>query len=700
MAKRYSQSVDLGANFNLDDIMNQEKRRRELEKQQKAKAPQKNWLVDQVSTVGGIGGGILGALLGTAAGPLGTFGGAAGGSALGSGAGEFIENLLTGEKDMTKNVGQEALLGGLFGAGPIRGANVLFQGGKALAQGAGKQGVKEAAEKAVTATPIRNALKLSKGGKSAEALGNRMVASQTQVTGAQARQRGLKPVDIIGGVNKRTGLTSLDDMAEVGRSLTGQGDNSILDVLTREAVGSTNGVDVGDLRTAATKLLDSQGTLLSSTQRKDLLRNVKNASVAMRGGSDGSLSPLANADEALNQANAFRAAAQTIKSRSLTASPEQAQMAKIYDNLAKNIEDSIYASPGVGKAVPELARFGSTSLREMAGEAAATGNKAQAEAYRRLADEVAGIKDVKGLRSLKKDFVGINQIDDLTAQAEGARAFNAEDATSLMRGSPIRGTIAAATGAALPRVGGKLAKVGRAAQGGTAKAGQGVTSKGIAGRLGIMGALTGDQAAPEEMMMQPGIEEALMAQEAGMGAPEQMQEPSVGGITKSQLEQAMVAAAMDGNSDAFSQLQTIYGLLPQQEAGMDLNASTAAMAAKQATGEQALDTLLSQYESAGGGQGILGNATNLAGGLGLNANAGAYNDSVAGTARQLSRAMGETGAGSDSDAQAYISQMPRLTDTPEQAQIKIARLRELLATARQNTLMYGAGASSDLQSYQ
>lgn len=702
MAKRFSQTVDLGSDFNVDALWAEEKRRRQLQQQQAQQQPQKNWLVDQISTVGGIGGGILGALLGTAAGPVGNVAGAAGGSALGSGAGQWLENLITGEKDQLKGVGEEAAMGALFGAGPIRATNIALQGVKAAAKGAGKQGIKEAAEKAAKATPIRDALKLARGGQSAEKLGQRMIASQAQVTGSQARQLGIKPVETIGRVAQRTGLTKLDDMAEFGRTLTGQGDNSILDVLTREAVGSTNGVDVGDLRAAATKLLDSQGTLLSDEQRKTLLRNVKNASVGMRGGSSGSLNPLANPDEALNAANNFRAAAQSIKSRPLTASPEQAQIAKIYDNLAKNIEDSIYSSPGVGQSIPDLARYGSTSLREMAGEAAAAGNNAQAEAYRRLAKEVEGIKSVKDLRSLKKDFVGIGQIDNLTAQAEGARAFNAEDATSLMRGSPVKGAIAAATGSALPRIGGKLASVGRKAQGAGAANGarQAVTPGGVATRLGILGALTGEQPTQPLPQALQALETPQNGLEAATATQMPMQEPSIGGVTKSQIEAAMVQAAADGETDAFSQLQAIYSLLPKEQ-GLDLNASTAAMAAKQATGGQALDTLLAQYEAAGGGQGAIGGSVaNILGGVGINPNAGAYNDSVAGTARQLSRAMGETGAGSDSDAQAYISQMPRLTDTPEQAQLKIDRLRQMLAAARQNTLMYGAGATSDLSSYQ
>lgn len=108
---------------------------------------QKDFWTDQISTGGGIGGALGGAALGASIGSvvpgIGTLiGGLAGGilgGGIGSGAGELAENSITGEEDLFKNVGKEALLGGIFSAPPIRLARGLSQGAKAIGTGAGRE---------------------------------------------------------------------------------------------------------------------------------------------------------------------------------------------------------------------------------------------------------------------------------------------------------------------------------------------------------------------------------------------------------------------------------------------------------------------------------------------------------------------------------------------------------------------------------
>lgn len=100
----------------------------------------KSFLVDQISTVGGILGGIGGSFIAPVA-------GTAGGAAIGAGAGEALENALMGES-AGKNVLKEAALGGVFGAGPIRGVKALASGAKTLAGGkAAEQGTRGALER-------------------------------------------------------------------------------------------------------------------------------------------------------------------------------------------------------------------------------------------------------------------------------------------------------------------------------------------------------------------------------------------------------------------------------------------------------------------------------------------------------------------------------------------------------------------------
>lgn len=84
----------------------------------------KGFMVDQISTAGGILGGLAGL-------PLGIIG-AGGGAAVGSGLGEAIENIITGD-DLGKNVVKETAIGGVLGAGPGR----LLKSGLAL-KGGGK----------------------------------------------------------------------------------------------------------------------------------------------------------------------------------------------------------------------------------------------------------------------------------------------------------------------------------------------------------------------------------------------------------------------------------------------------------------------------------------------------------------------------------------------------------------------------------
>lgn len=170
-------------------------------------APQqkkKSFWLDQLSTLGGIGGGILG----SAVAPIvGTAGGAGAGSALG----EAIENLITGDS-MTKNLAKEGALGAVFGAGPLKLLKGAGAGAKALATGA--DDVVGAASKAAQTSLIKKA-----GSKVAGAVGGnvtdrattsflKLTPSQTQRLldagvdpanlARRASQFGSSPAEIIG----------------------------------------------------------------------------------------------------------------------------------------------------------------------------------------------------------------------------------------------------------------------------------------------------------------------------------------------------------------------------------------------------------------------------------------------------------------------------------------------------------------------
>jgi hypothetical protein len=148
--------------------------------QQPQQAPKKkDFWTDQISTGGGIGGALGGAATGAAIGSvvpgIGTvIGGLAGGilgGALGSGGGEIVENKITGD-DTWKNVGQEALLGGIFSAPPLRLAKGVIGAGKGITQGAAKQGFEQAFT-GTTKNATRGALQRGSEGQLGEAWGIR-----------------------------------------------------------------------------------------------------------------------------------------------------------------------------------------------------------------------------------------------------------------------------------------------------------------------------------------------------------------------------------------------------------------------------------------------------------------------------------------------------------------------------------------------
>lgn len=121
------------AKMQFDAFQASQSRQRTAPKPQPQKK-KKNFLLDQISTAGGILGGIGGSFITP-------FAGTAAGAGLGSALGETLENALTGES-LGKNVVKEGAIGGAFGIGPFRalkagvGAGRAALGGKSVVEGA------------------------------------------------------------------------------------------------------------------------------------------------------------------------------------------------------------------------------------------------------------------------------------------------------------------------------------------------------------------------------------------------------------------------------------------------------------------------------------------------------------------------------------------------------------------------------------
>lgn len=641
-----------------------------------------NLFTSALPTIGGIVGGIGGSFLAPGAG---TLAGGAGGAALG----KTLQNALEGEDDLGQGVIGEAALGTLGGIGKgfraIKGATGALRSG---------EGVGRAGQILKMGVP-GNTAGLSRTGAKVEEAGSKMIASQGQVTGAQARSMNMNPTQTFASVNKRTGLTNLDDMAELSRSLTGSKDG-FLDMLTREAVGGTTGVAVPDLRKRAAALLDDAGSIIPDEKRKQLLQNATRAGASMRGGSKGTLSSLADPQGALDVANSFRATARSLTT-GFTVDGEKKQLGRAYNALAKDIEDSIYKSPGVNDSIPVLVKAGSDDLMFKAQDLAAAGKTAQAKAMEKVAMELRGVKDTAGLRSMKKDFVNIGKIDQATAQAQGSRTISGADTANSLR-NPFS-MIGMGLEAATPAAGGAMSRAGRALQGGLPGMATSTPAK-IAGTqlLGraATGTLPGADVSAEtptdplaSQMMMPG---AVDPTAALGGAP-----PDTGSIyTKDAVAQDIQRDLQTTGGKNMDKYISLYEFLNADGAGGSggkVNATTQKALAQSANADSTLSQLESMLQSAGGASGpIGGRISSLFGNAGMNNTAKTYNDLVSGSVTQIAKSLGETGAMSDADRAAYMNLLPKITDTSEVAQAKFQALRQRMAAAQENTLQYGSGS--------
>ena len=158
------------------------------------------------------------------------------------------------------------------------------------------------------------------------------------------------------------------------------------------------------------------------------------------------------------------------------------------------------------------------------------------------------------------------------------------------------------------------------------------------------------------------------------------------------IEKAMDLALNAGDIRSYSELASLY-----QQAykiyGADskatssgsgtakLNATQQGNLAKIESAGSAIDKLEQLYNQAGGGQGRFGGkVTELGAALGLNSNASSYDSMARGLINQIVAAVGKTDAlNNEGEVQRAMDLVPKITDTPEEAQIKLQSLREMLA---------------------
>lgn len=164
-------------------------------------------------------------------------------------------------------------------------------------------------------------------------------------------------------------------------------------------------------------------------------------------------------------------------------------------------------------------------------------------------------------------------------------------------------------------------------------------------------------------------------------------EPTLSGYSYDDLENAYVSAIMAGDSGAASVIADMIGMLDSKTKRSESSKSKSSGDEKAKAGLNTLKELYSLYQSFGGSQGVV--KGNITGALNT-VSGGAYNpaaatfDAVAqGSIGRIVKAMGDSGALSDSDKANALKMIPKVSDSPALAEQKFQSLYELLLEAAQ-----------------
>lgn len=459
--------------------------------QKKQDKKKKNFLLDQISTAGGIIGGIGGSFVAPIAGTV-------GGAALGSGLGEAIENIITGES-AGKNVLKEAALGGVFAAPPVRIGKALVSAGKAGSTAA------NAATSGVASAPLKTSLK----GKLTD-LGNKALESQYG-TISKPVARATNPTETIGRIAD-FGVTKPDDVERIAESFTGS--NGIVSKAVLRAVGKSGRVNTDGIQQVFDDALQLNGVV---DQQAKAATSVFRAQMnKLMGGPAGSLRPDASPNDVLDVMKSFekRIADLTGKgSNYRLTDPARADQAKALQAVHDELQDRLFQAAEKTKSLSSVL---TPKFRKEVIDLQP--NNPQ---WQKFVDEsVMGAKDIGQLRSTMAPFVKARQIideADINSATFGGRVGNAAaggfgglmdpivgTVNNLMQGA-AKNPIARVTGSTLRTVGGDGLPAAQTAS----RTPQALSSAGIAARVGGAGLVGG----AVNQLSQPGsLEDSLMQQ--------------------------------------------------------------------------------------------------------------------------------------------------------------------------------------------
>ena len=501
------------------------------------------------------------------------------------------------------------------------------------------------------------------------------------------REVGPEAYGTVGRLFDRTGMSNIEDLRSLAKELTG-GENSFLDEATdaiRTNLGKGNIVDLNDLGPQLREVRDSMDKIVGR-----------------------------QFDEAdpVRKAKILRGMASDLR-KSATKTEGSSVKSKYFEDLGREIDDRIDANIDP-KYVNQVYDDVGNEFLYRSQKALREGNKSKAEAYERLAKEFMETpgeeRSVAGFRSSKKDFVDISKIGELNDQSKGGGSFS-----RVVRQAPVAGNLIDAVAArpverASQKVGELTRKVGQAFQRGEA---QPILKKGAAigaGGLGLAAMMGGgdDSGKNKANMLDatggsgtPGLGTSGLANSSPnaqtasalggstlLGA-QQEKEPTVGGYTRSQLEDGYVKALIDNNPKAAQAIGSIIDLMDKNEARAlnvakvkNSSKGKATDDAKKQNAISTLNTLMGVYNEGGGGQGVAGgtltNLLNKATGGGYNPAAETYSAQSRGAAAKIIKAMGDSGQLSDRDVQAALDMLPKNTDDNKVAKKKIDNLMAIL----------------------
>lgn len=380
-----------------------------------------NFLIDNISTVGGILGGLAGGAGGALLGGVGAVPGAAAGGAVGSGLGQALENAITGD-NIGHDVAKEALLGGIFSAGPVKllkfglgvpaalaargGEEVAGNAVKALVENGGKAAADNLAGQAGD-----QALKTSFTGRLTTA-GNKALASQYGTIGKNIA-RETNPLDTIGKLADM-GITKPSDAERIARGFTGS--DGLLTQQVANAIGKAGKVSV-DTIPLATQSAIEQNALHGLPEANALSKLVEAnmATIQKAGGTpDSVMGAIRNlesqAAQKLGKSGTYHLATATDK-----------QFASALRDVTDELKNQLYEAAGANKNVanvltPEV-RNQLLKLHP---------NNAQWQNF--IDNGVMKAKNIGDLRSAQAPFVNIQKIiheADLNNMTFGGRVGNA-----------------------------------------------------------------------------------------------------------------------------------------------------------------------------------------------------------------------------------------------------------------------------------